>query len=122
MAKKLRKKTSTVELIRMLKAKSRETKQKFWRDLAERLQRPRRIMPAVNIEKIEKLAGKHGDKLFIVPGKLLGKGKLSKAVRVAAFSFSKKAKEQVESNKGKLYTLKELLDMKVKGSEVFIVQ
>jgi len=122
MAKKLKKKERIMELIIKLKAKGNKTKQKFWKDIAERLERPRRIIAAVNVEKIEKLREKYGDKLFIVPGKLLGKGSSSKAVRVAALGFTTKAKAEIESNKGEAHTLKELVEMDVNSKDVFIVQ
>jgi len=122
MAKKLRKKQTTKALIGELKQKARSTKQAFWRDIAKRLEKPRRIRPCVNIEKLEKLSAKYGDKLFIVPGKVLGEGKLSKAIRVCALMFSSKAREEITKNKGTAYTLKELVNMDVKGNEVFIVQ
>jgi len=57
-----------------------------------------------------------------VPGKLLGKGSLSEAVRVAALGFSTKARAEIESNKGEAYALKELVEMDVNSKDVFIVQ
>ncbi len=44
MAKRLKKKERIVELIIKLKAKGNKTRQKFWKDIAKRLERPRRIM------------------------------------------------------------------------------
>ena len=111
-----------MELIIKLKAKGNKTKQKFWKDIAERLEKPRRIMAVVNIEKIGKLNEKYGDKLFIVAGKLLGKGNLSKPVKVAALDFSAKAKEKIESNGGKAYRLEELIEINANGENIFIVQ
>ena len=122
MPKKLRKKQATNALIEELKQKANATKQAFWRDIAKRLEKPRRIRPCVNVEKLEKLSTKYGDKLFMVPGKVLGEGKLSKAIRVCALTFSSKAREEITKNRGAAYTLKELINMDVKGDEVIIVQ
>ncbi len=104
-----------------MKKTSNERKERIWRDLAERLSKPRRVLPAVNIAKINLLAVKNKGKLLVVPGKVLGKGELSKKVEVAALEFSASALTKINSN-GKAMSLVELLNSKRKASEMVIVK
>jgi len=122
MAKKLYKKQNTKEIIEKLKEKGRVTGQAFWRTVAKKLEKPRRLMPKVNIEKLDVLGTKHSNKIFIVPGKVLGKGKLSKPVKVCALTFSERAKSEITKNKGEAITFDKLMEKEVKGKEVMIIQ
>ncbi len=65
-----------------------------WRRVAELLRRPRSIRPAVNVEKISKIAN-DGD-VVIVPGKVLAGGEIRKRVKVVAYSISESAKNKLE--------------------------
>ena len=46
--------SKTRELIIELKKKSKNENVKIWKDIAERLEKPKRISPALNVEKLEK--------------------------------------------------------------------
>ena len=78
-----------VKLIELLFKASAENKAKIWKDIAERLARPKRLYAEVNVSKIERYA-KEGETI-LVPGKVLGGGRITKAVTVAALSFSDSA-------------------------------
>ncbi|RME79965.1 MAG: 50S ribosomal protein L18e [Methanobacteriota archaeon] len=99
-----------VELIDKLS----KDKSKFWKSISKLLSKPRRKRVAVNIDKINKYA-KDGN-FIVVPGKVLGDGTLEKSVVIAAFSFSKGAKEKIEKAGGKGMSIeeghKELKDFK----------
>lgn len=120
--KKNNKKENTKKIITALRLKSKEKKQGFWKDIAERLEKPRRIHASVNLEKIEKLKNKHGDKLFIVPGKIIGELEKESKIKVSALSYSKSALKSITEKKGNAYNFNDLLEMEVKSNDVLIIQ
>ena len=122
--KKLRKKLritnpQLLELIRFLKKKAVENKAEIWRDIAERLAVSRRRRVAVNVSRINRYTEK-GD-IVVVPGKVLGAGKLEHKVTVAAFSFSETAKNKILKARGKCLTIQDLVKKNPKGSNVKII-
>ena len=56
----------------------------------------------------------------MVPGVVLGSGTLTKKVTVAAWRFSSKAREKIESSGGEAISIEELLEKNPKGSNVKI--
>ncbi|AJF60373.1 MAG: 50S ribosomal protein L18e [Candidatus Diapherotrites archaeon] len=90
-------------------------------DLSRRLNKPRRNRAKVNLFKLSLLGKKFGEKKLVVPGKVLGTGKLSAALDVYALEFSESAKSKIIEIKGKAKSLKELLDGKVNAKDLVIV-
>ncbi len=78
---------------------------KAWIRVAELLLKPTRERPAVNLSKINRYANE--GEIVIVPGKVLGAGKLEKKLTVVAFSFSKTAVEKIKAAGGEVLTLQE---------------
>lgn len=107
-----------IELINSLKRKSRDENVNIWRDIAERLERPLRVWPEVNLSRIERYA--NDSETILVPGKVLGAGTITKKVTVSAFKFSSEAREKIESAGGKVLTIKELMAINPKGKNVRI--
>ena len=109
-------KTINIENSRLLGLIGNLSKDKkpFWRRVAEILANPRKRRVEVNLSKIEKYA-KDGTTV-VVPGKVLGRGQLTKPVVVAAFAFSLSAKKEIENAGGKCITIeqahKELKELK----------
>ena len=91
----------------------------IWKDIAERLAKPRRLYAEVNVSKIDKYA-KEGE-YIVVPGKVLGGGKISKVVKVAALSFSESARRKIEEAGGVCMSIFELLKENPSGSNVRIM-
>ena len=106
-------------LIRDLKIKAKEEKAPIWKDIAERLERPNRLYPRLNLSKIERYA--KDDEFIIVPGKVLGAGMLKKKVRVAAWRISEKAREKIEQAGGKVMDIREAMSENPKGSNIRIM-
>ncbi len=106
--------------IAVLEKKGRQSKQKIWLDLAERLKKRRRGEIKINLWKLDTMAEKLKGKTVIVPGKVLGKGELTSEITIAAFGFSERAKKEIEK-KGKFMTLKELVESETKPSEMVII-
>jgi len=107
-------------LIYFLRKAWRANGARIWLDVARRLAKPRRKRVAVNLSRINRYT-EEGD-VVVVPGKVLGAGSLDHPVTVAAFSFSKKAKEKIEDARGRWLTIKELVKLNPKGSRVKIMR
>jgi len=108
-----------VSVIRSLRKKARENKAKIWRDMAEDLSRSRKKRITVNISKLNKHTQKDED--VVVPGKILGTGKIDHPITVAAFAFSEQAQRKILSAKGKCMSIPELMEKNPKGSHVKII-
>ena len=107
-------------LITTLKEASRTNEVALWRDIANRLESPRRNYAEVNISKISRYAS--GGDTLLVPGKVLGTGALDQAVVVAALNFSGSAETKIRGAKGACLTIEELLAKNPTGSRVRILR
>jgi len=107
------------QLIESLKKKSLEDKAAIWRDVAEKLEKPRRKRVEVNLSDIDRNTEKND--FVVVPGVVLSSGELTKAVNVAAWKFSSSAKEKIKKSKGKVLEIEELVKEKPKGTGVKIL-
>ena len=85
----------------------KKQKQPFWHQVAKELARPKRKTSEVNLFKINKHA--KDKETVIIPGKVLSSGSISKQVRIAAFSFSSKAREKIKHAGGNAIEIEELL-------------
>lgn len=108
-----------VELISFLKRQSRENNAEIWRDVAERLAKPRRNHVAVNLSRLYRHSQKNDT--VIVPGKVLSAGTVSHPMTVTAFAFSEKAKEKIGTAKGKCISFEDLVKKNPKGSNIKII-
>jgi len=113
---KMKKKTNP-KILKLIEELSNK-KEKIWKDIAERLSKPRRNYAVVNIAEINRY-GKNGD-VIIVPGKVLGYGDLDKKIIVSALSFSSEARKKIIGAKGKCLEMEELLKENPKGSNTRI--
>lgn len=105
-------------LIGDLKRISRESRAPLWRDIAKRLEKPRRHYAEVNLSKINRYSAENDT--IVVPGKVLSAGEIEKPVTIAALGFSKRAVEKI-SSRGKCVSIEELLAANPKGSGVKII-
>lgn len=90
-----------------------------WSDVAENLGKVNRKRAEVNLSEIERNT-EEGDTV-VVPGKVLGSGRLSKDVTVAAFKASRGARNHIEEM-GEFKFIQDLVDENPEGSEVKIVK
>jgi len=111
---------SLIALIDDLKAKERETGAAIWRDIAVRLEKPRRNWAETNLSKLERYA--EDGETVIVPGKVLAAGSISKKVTVAAFSFSAAAADAIKAAGGSVVSIQDLMAQNPKGSKVKILR
>ena len=108
-----------IRLIRFLRKKSRENKVKIWKDVAVRLAKARRKRIAVNVSRLNRYTEKK--ETIVVPGKVVGAGKLDHSVTVAVFAFSEKAKEKIKAARGKPISMLQLVKKNPKGSNVKMI-
>lgn len=107
------------QLIEMLKKNSYEVGAPLWRDVAEKLGKPRRQRVEVNLSDISKYAQDGG--AVVVPGVVLGNGELTKTVSIAAWRFSSSALEKMRKAKCRPIAIEELMKINPKGTGVRIL-
>jgi len=106
-------------LIRELKKKSIEKRVQIWKRIATDLEKPTKKRRIVNLSKINKYC--NNNEIIAVPGKVLSMGELTKKVTVAAYNFSSKAKDKINSSGSKAISLQELIEQNPKGQKVRII-
>ena len=107
------------KLIKDLKKKSWEHKAPIWRDIAHRIEKPNRNWSEVNISNITRNV--KPNETIIIPGKLLGTGKIDFPVTVAAFSTSNTAQTKITQAGGQIITIEKLITDNPKGKGVRII-
>ncbi len=94
-------------------------KREEWKKVAGMLSGPTRRYKSVNLNEIDKET-ETGDSIVVV-GKVLGKGLLSKKIRICALSFSAKAKERIKNSKSEIITILEEIKKNPKAEGVKIL-
>lgn len=107
-------------LIKKLRKVDKSSESKIWGDLAERLSRSNRKRTEVNISQINRHTNE-GD-VVVVPGKVLGSGRLNHSLSIAAFEFSSRARKVVLDERGEVLTIDELLEKNPKGEGIIIIE
>ncbi|HID16891.1 TPA: 50S ribosomal protein L18e, partial [Candidatus Bathyarchaeota archaeon] len=79
----------------LLKKKAKENNAPIWEATARFITKSRRRRVCVNLSRIDKYSSEGST--VLVPGKVLGAGKLTHKVIVGAFKFSEKAKSKIEA-------------------------
>jgi len=106
-------------LINSLEKVGKENNANIWMYVAELLSKPTRKRVEVNLGKINKLCNE-GD-MVLVPGKVLGYGRLDKKITVAAWRFSENALRKMEQVGSEAISIEELIRRNPKGSNVKII-
>jgi len=106
------------KLIIELRKLASKQKVKLWKRIANDLEKPTRQRREVNLYKINKYT--RNNEIALVPGKVLSLGSLDKKLTIAAYQFSKQAKEKINKI-GKAITIKELIKENPKGKKVRII-
>ncbi len=106
-------------LITQLRKASRTYNAPVWRAVADLLERPRRRRVEVNLSKINRYANE--GEMVVVPGKVLGAGRLDKKVTIAAFGFSRTALEKIKASGSRAITISDALKENPRGRGVRII-
>lgn len=97
-----------------------KSQSKFWNKIGYELAKSRRMWLGVNLSKLEKYANE--DTKVVVPGKVLGTGKLNKKLKIYAFEYSQSAKEGIISSGGEANYLDTLFEERPPSKELMIVK
>jgi len=109
-----------INLIDDLKAASRKSEVAIWRDVARRLEKPKRNYAAVNVSKINRHTASND--LVLIAGKVLGAGSINHSVTVAALGFSEQAASKIKSAGGECLKIKEMVEKHPNGSKIVILR
>ncbi|MET1101443.1 MAG: 50S ribosomal protein L18e [Pyrodictiaceae archaeon] len=105
--------------IRLLKSMARRNKAPIWRYVAELLSRPRRLRIVVNVSKINRYT--RPGEIVVVPGKVLGAGRIDHPVTVAAIAFSASAVRKIREAGGRVIHIVKLVEENPRGSGVKVI-
>ena len=108
--------TTTIEELRLV---SRVKQAPVWRAVADRLEAPDQNWAEVSLDKAS--ANLKEGEIGVVPGRVLGTGSARRGLVLAAFGFSKSAREKLIASGGKAMTLTEAADSHPKGARVRIL-
>lgn len=112
----LSKKTNK-DLVRTIICAKKKAK---WLEVAMILSGPRVKKVAVNLTKINEEA--EDGEVVIVPGKVLSEGDLDKKIKIAALSFSEKAKEKILNSKGEILSIFDEIKSNPEAKKVRIIK
>ena len=114
--KKLKRKTK-IELVETIISSK---KKKAWLETSHKISGPKRKQISVNLDQIDEKA-ENGD-VIVIPGKVLGIGNISKKIKIAALSFSEKAKETLKEKKIEFLTINEEIKKNPDGKKIKILE
>jgi len=106
-------------LIEELKTKSIDTEAALWKRTAVDLEKPTRKRIIINLSKLARYTKEN--ETILVPGKILASGTINHKLTVAAYQFSKQAKEKIEATGGKTLTIAQLLKQNPEGTNIKIM-
>jgi large subunit ribosomal protein L18e len=106
--------------VKELIIKLRKTKANVWKEISEQISKPRRNRPEVNLDKINKFATDNG--VVAVPGKILGKGELTKKITITALSISDSALQKISDSGSKFIQLDKYLKKNPDGKGVLLMK
>ena len=109
-----------LKAIRSLRKKAKENDAAIWRDVATRLSASKRRRVSVNLSRLNRYTKEK--ETVVVPGKVLGAGRLEHPLVVAAFAFSDEARAKIIHAKGKCVPISQLIEDNPKGSNVRIME
>lgn len=106
-------------LIIALKRAGTKGEAPIWRDLSERLTKPTRGRPVINLSRLNRHTNK--GETIVVPGKVLSTGELEHKLTIAALTFSEKARDKITKAGGKTLSIEEMIKKHPKGTDVRVM-
>lgn len=107
-------------LVKSLNEVSRLNSTSIWRDVAKRLNNGRRRYASLNLSKIDRLCSE--GEVLVVPGSILGTGRITKKLTLSALHISEKALQKVQEAGCTYKTLAELSEENPKGTNIRIMR
>lgn len=97
----------------------KKSKAPIWKVLGERMERRGSRMIEVNIDRIARYT--QSGSVVVVPGKVLGSGKIDHKVILCAFSLSDTAAKKIVGAGGSIIGIKQFVEKFPEGSKVNII-
>lgn len=107
------------ELSKEMRKIARESDSVFWKDIAKRISKSKDNITEVNVGKISRYSS--SGQTVVVPGIVLGSGRIEEPVNVAALYFSKAAETKIREAGGKTMTFSDLMKENSKGTGLKIL-
>lgn len=108
-----------VKMVKDLKQASTKNDAPIWSKIAEMALKPTIAKRVVNLTKIDSVT--NDNDVIIVPGKLLGTGKISHKITVCSFSISTSAAKKILEAGGKIISHSEMISKFPSGKGVRII-
>ena len=108
-----------VKMVKDLKQASTKNNAPIWSKIAEMALKPTIAKRVVNLTKIDSVT--NDSDVIIVPGKLLGTGKISHKITVCSFSISTSAAKKILEVGGKIISHSEMISKFPAGKGVRII-
>ena len=108
-----------IDVVKLLKKKAGKADAAIWDALVKDLKKSKQNRTSVNVSRINK--NSIDNEIVVVPGKVLGSGVLTHRVHVAAFDFSRQAREKIESTGGTCMNIQTLIQKYSRGSGIKII-
>jgi len=107
------------DTIRNLKKLSNTANVSVYRAVAEKLAASASRRAEVNLSKLNKVT-KEGEKV-IIPGKILGDGKLDKKITIISATISESAKKKIENSGSTYYSIDQYISQKQPDHNIRII-
>lgn len=104
----------------LLERAGKEQKAPIWRSASKLLGRSAVAKVEVNVGRISRIA-EDGEAL-LVPGKVLGMGRMDKKIIIGAFSFSASARSKIVASGGSVMSIEQFVRAYPKGSGAKLVE
>ncbi len=111
---------SIAETIHLLVKTAREQDSKIWRDVAGRLEGGSRRYASINVGKISRLS--HDGDTVLIPGSVLGAGRIDKKITVVALRASESAIRKLKEAGSTFKSLSDLVSSDPKAKNVRILR
>ena len=108
-----------IQLVKALKSASKENEATIWSKIAKNALNPNSSQRTINLIKIQELTDDGG--AVIIPGKILGTGKLSHKVLVSSFSISSSAAKKIKESGGEILQFSDMIKKFPTGKGVKII-
>ena len=111
---------SRLALIAYLRKKGKELNTPLWTRLAEDLSMTGKNRAEINVGKIDLLT--EANSIVVIAGKTLADGNINHPITLASFKVSKMTEDKITNAKGKIITIKELVESNPKAKNVRILR
>ena len=97
-----------IEWAELFSSTSSEKKRKLFKRIARFATKPKRSRVSINLNRLDKYA--NASENIVVPGKVLGVGKVTKSFNISALDYSSEAAKKLAASKCKMVSIKEMAE------------